>query len=73
MLLCVQNNLYGAGIFIDIAKFKTLKETLGHGTHQQLIGLAKHIHIFVREADTVVWTGIDAFVVLLEEVAAQAG
>ena len=54
MLLCVQNNLYGAGIFIDIAKFKTLKETLGHGTHQQLIGLAKHIHIFVREADTVV-------------------
>ncbi|CAH1386680.1 hypothetical protein NTGM5_300029 [Candidatus Nitrotoga sp. M5] len=54
MLLCVQNNLYGAVILTDIAKFTTLREILGHGTHQKLIELAKHIHIFVREADTVV-------------------
>ena len=64
---------YGAVLFLDMDKFKTLNDTLGHDFGDMLlIEVAARIRSCVREVDTVARLGGDEFVVLLDEVADSA-
>ncbi|MDO8208659.1 MAG: EAL domain-containing protein [Gallionella sp.] len=64
---------YGAVLFLDMDRFKTLNDTLGHDYGDLLlIEVAKRIQSCVREVDTVARLGGDEFVVLIEEIDAHA-
>jgi diguanylate cyclase (GGDEF)-like protein/PAS domain S-box-containing protein len=64
---------YGAVLFLDLDKFKTLNDTLGHGYGDLLlIEVAGRIKACVRAMDTVARMGGDEFVVLIEAVSADA-
>jgi diguanylate cyclase (GGDEF)-like protein/PAS domain S-box-containing protein len=64
---------YGVVLFLDLDKFKTLNDTLGHGYGDLLlIEVAARIKAGVREMDTVARMGGDEFVVLIEEVSSDA-
>jgi diguanylate cyclase (GGDEF)-like protein/PAS domain S-box-containing protein len=59
---------YGALLFLDMDKFKSLNDILGHHVgDQMLIEVAERIKFSVREIDTVARFGGDEFIVLLEE------
>ncbi|MDD5300709.1 MAG: EAL domain-containing protein [Gallionella sp.] len=71
--MSARSHHYGAVLFLDMDKFKTLNDTLGHDYGDlMLIEVAKRIQSCVREVDTVARLGGDEFVVLLEEVDAGA-
>jgi diguanylate cyclase (GGDEF)-like protein len=56
-------------LFIDMDKFKTLNDTMGHDYGDLLlIEVARRIQSCLREIDTVARLGGDEFVILLEEV-----
>ena len=64
-----RHNNYGAVLFIDMDKFKTLNDTLGHDYGDLLlIEVATRTKSCVREMDTVARFGGDEFVVLIEEI-----
>ncbi len=64
---------YGAVLFLDMDKFKTLNDTLGHDYGDlMLIEVAQRIELCVREVDTVARLGGDEFVVLIDEIGANA-
>ena len=64
---------YGIVLFLDLDKFKTLNDTLGHGYGDLLlIEVAGRIKACVRGMDTVARMGGDEFVVLIEEVSSDA-
>ncbi|MFA6920616.1 MAG: PAS domain S-box protein [Gallionella sp.] len=60
---------YGAVMFLDIDKFKTLNDTLGHECGDlMLIEIAQRIKSCIREMDTVARLGGDEFVILIENI-----
>ena len=64
---------YGAVLFLDMDKFKTLNDTLGHHYGDlMLIEVAQRIQLCVREVDTVARLGGDEFVVLIDEIGTNA-
>ena len=67
-----RTQLYGAVLFLDMDRFKTLNDTLGHDYgNLLLVEVAQRIHSCVREVDTVARMGGDEFVVLLEKIDAH--
>lgn len=65
----VRSQQYGAVLFLDIDRFKTLNDTLGHDYGDLLlIEVAHRVRECVREVDTVSRLGGDEFVVLIEEI-----
>jgi diguanylate cyclase (GGDEF)-like protein/PAS domain S-box-containing protein len=69
LVASTRSGQYGAVLFLDMDKFKTLNDTLGHDCGDlMLIEVAARIQSCVRGVDTVARLGGDEFVVLLEEV-----
>ena len=66
--MSTRSNLYGAVLFLDLDRFKTLNDTLGHQYGDQLlIDAALRIQECVREVDTVARLGGDEYVILADE------
>lgn len=69
LLASARTHYYGALLFLDMDRFKTLNDTLGHDYGDLLlIEVAERIKRCVRDVDTVARLGGDEFVVLIEEV-----
>lgn len=71
--LSARSHHYGAVLFLDMDRFKTLNDTLGHNYGDLLlIEVASRIQSCVREVDMVARLGGDEFVVLIEELGSSA-
>lgn len=63
----LRSKQFGAVLFLDMDKFKTINDTLGHDFGDLLlIEVSERIQFCVRDSDTVARLGGDEFVVLLE-------
>lgn len=67
--ISARKHSYGAVLFLDLDKFKTLNDSHGHDYGDlMLIEVAQRIKSCVRKIDTVARLGGDEFVVLLEDI-----
>jgi diguanylate cyclase (GGDEF)-like protein len=67
-----RNHYYGALLFIDLDKFKSINDVRGHlAGDQLLVAIGERIRHLVREEDTVARLGGDEFVVLLPEISTE--
>jgi diguanylate cyclase (GGDEF)-like protein/PAS domain S-box-containing protein len=67
--LAARSHQCGAILFLDMDRFKTLNDTMGHDYGDlMLVEVGRRMQGCVRESDTVARIGGDEFVVLVEEV-----
>jgi len=66
--LAKQNNTKIAILFLDLDRFKTINDTLGHSVGDELlIACSKRIQDSLRESDILARIGGDEFIIVLEE------
>lgn len=69
LLASARCNHYGAVLFLDMDKFKSLNDTLGHDFGDLLlIEVANRIKFCVREEDTAARLGGDEFIILINNI-----
>ncbi len=73
MAFSARTRHFGALLFLDMDRFKTINDTLGHDHGDlMLIEVARRVQSCLREADTVARLGGDEFVVILYELDGSA-
>jgi diguanylate cyclase (GGDEF)-like protein/PAS domain S-box-containing protein len=68
MAASTRSKKYGSLLFIDLDNFKTLNDTRGHDTGDQLLQqVAQRLSLCIRQGDTVARLGGDEFVIMLDD------